>query len=104
MGQHVGERQRELLVQVLLERRLGVDRDVVEARREPVLGVVARVRLPVEGARDVVAGGDLRDDRPQPAARGDEPDGGRDRRLPDAALPRDDEQLLGELAQASPSQ
>ena len=59
---------------------------------------------PAERARDVVARGHLGDDRAQPAPRGDEPERGGDRRLADAALAGDDEQLLGGHSQASPSQ
>jgi chromosome partitioning protein len=60
---------------------------------------VAGTPLACQRARHVVARGDLGDDRAQAAARGDQPDRGRDCRLPDAALAGDDEQLLGEQAQ-----
>jgi hypothetical protein len=91
-------------VQVLLQRVLGVDRDVVKVRQDLVLGIVAGAPLARQRARDIVARGDLGNDRPQPAARGDQPDRRRDRRLPDAALAGDDEQLLGQGVQSSPSQ
>jgi hypothetical protein len=79
---------------------------VVQPRSDLALVVLGSLRPgELERSRDVVARGDLGDDRAQPAPRRDQPDGGRDRRLPDAALPGDDEQLLGEqLAQSSPSQ
>jgi hypothetical protein len=76
---------------------------VVQARCELALVIAPRLSE-LERPRDVVARGNLGDDRPQPAPRGDQADGGGDRRLPDAALPGDDEQLLAERAQSSPSQ
>jgi len=76
---------------------------VVQAGRDLALVVTPRLGG-LQRARNVVARGDLGDDRAQPAPRGDEPDRGSDRRLPDAALPGDDEQLLGERFQCSPSQ
>jgi hypothetical protein len=79
---------------------------VVQAGRELVLGIAAgegQAGL-VEDPRDVVAGGDLGDDRPQPAPRGHHPDRRSHRRLPDAALAGDDDELLVEGAQTSPSQ
>jgi hypothetical protein len=81
---------------------LGVDREVVQAGRQLLLVHP----LAAESARDVVAPGDLGDDRPQPAPRGDEPERGRHRRLADAALAGDDDQLTFEQgsAQTSPSQ
>jgi hypothetical protein len=76
---------------------------VVQARRDLALVEAPGLRE-LQRPRDVVARGDLRDDRPQPAPRCDQADGGGDRRLPDAALAGDDDQLLGELGQSSPSQ
>jgi hypothetical protein len=75
---------------------------VVQAGRELLLVHP----LAAQRARDVVAAGDLGDDRAQPAARGDEPERGGHRRLADAALAGDDDQLAIEQAgaQISPSQ
>jgi hypothetical protein len=60
-----------------------------------------------QGAGDVVAGADLRDDGAQPAARRGQADGGGDRRLADAALAGDDDEVaVRELVDqlGSPSQ
>jgi hypothetical protein len=59
----------ELVDEVLLHRGLRVDRDVVQAG-EQLLLVLGGV--PAQRARHVVARADLRDDRAQPAAGGDE--------------------------------
>ena len=87
---------RQLVAQVLLERVLGVDRDVKQAGRE--LDLLERLagRRRVERARDVAAARDLGDDRALARARGDEPERRRDRRLADAALAGDDEQAVVE--------
>jgi hypothetical protein len=92
-----------LIAKVFLQCRFRVDRDVVQAGRDLALGVEARL-LGLECARHVVARGDFRDDRPQPAPRRHQSDRGGDGRLPDPALAGDDEQLLGEQTQSSPSQ
>ena len=55
-----------------------------------------RAVLAAERARHVVARGDLGDDRAQAAARRRDAERGRDRRLADAALAGDDEQLVVE--------
>ena len=81
---------------------LGVDGQVVQARRELLL-VHA---LAAQCLGDVVAARDLGDDRAQPPAGGDEPERGGHGRLADPALAGDDDQLTAQQgsAQTSPSQ
>ena len=81
---------------------LGVDREVVQAGRQLLLVHP----LAAQRARDVVAPRHLGDDRAQPAAGGDQPERGGDRRLADAALAGDDDEVALEQARAqtSPSQ
>ena len=57
-------------------------------------------------ARDVVAPRHLGDDRAQPAAGGDQPEGRGHGRLPDAALAGDDDEVARQQGdgQSSPSQ
>ena len=97
-------RRRELVAQVLVQRVLRVDGDVEQPGRDLRLRERLGARA-VEGRRDVAAARDLGDDRALARTRGDEPEGGRDRRLADAALARhDDQPPVEEDRYGSPSQ
>jgi hypothetical protein len=94
--EHLGERAGELVGEVLLHRRLGVDADRVQALGERDLA--ERTGLAGQRAADVVALGDLGDDRPPAVARGDEAERGGDGGLADPALAGDEDEPLVEQA------
>jgi hypothetical protein len=84
----------ELVLQVLLQRALRVDRDRVQVVGQ--LGLLGADALAVKGARDALLARDLADDRPLARPRRGQSQGSRDRRLSDASFAGDEDQPLVE--------